>query len=141
GHVDNIEEVIAEADVVVLPSHGGEGVPKILIEAAAMGKPLVATDVPGCRDVVESGINGFLVPPKDFELLADAIETLLENGKLRQKMGRTGREKAVQDFDVKDVVRKTLDVYTQMSALNMSKLPSITTTVSKGDRTSIGLNA
>ena len=79
------------------------------------------------------------MPPKDFEPLADAIETLLENGELRQKMGRTGREKAIQDFDVKDVVRKTLDVYTQMGALNMLKVPNLTTTVSKGDRTSIGL--
>ena len=118
GHVDNIEEVMAEADIVVLPSHGGEGVPKILIEAAAMGKPIVATDVPGCRDVVEVCVNGFLVPPKEFPPLAGAIETLLNDSKLRQKMGLIGREKVIQEFDVKDVVNKTIDVYEQMGALN-----------------------
>ena len=117
GHVDNIEEVITKTDIVVLPSHGGEGVPKILLEAAAMGKPLVATDVPGCRDVIEPGINGFLVPPKEFEPLAAAIETLLEDGELRQKMGRIGREKVIQDFNVKDVVNQTVDVYLQMGVL------------------------
>lgn len=120
GHVDNIEEVIAEADVVVLPSHGGEGVPKILLEAAAMGKPLVATDVPGCRDVVDSGVNGYLVPPKEFKLLANAIDNLLGDGKLRQRMGRVGREKVLKSFNVIDVVNKTIDVYQQMGVLNMS---------------------
>lgn len=114
GHVDNIEEVMTEVDIVVLPSHGGEGVPKILIEAAAMGKPLVATDVPGCRDVIEPGVNGFLVPPKESILLANAIETLIRDDELRQKMGHLGRTKVIQEFSVKDVVRKTIDVYTQM---------------------------
>ena len=114
GHVDNVETVIAQSDIVVLPSHGGEGVPKILIEAAAMEKPLVATDVPGCRDVVESGTNGFLVPPKDSKPLADAIEQLLENPELCRSMGIAGRAKISREFDVKIVVRKTIEVYKRM---------------------------
>ena len=114
GHVDNVETVIAQSDIVVLPSHGGEGVPKILIEAAAMEKPLVATDVPGCRDVVESGINGFLVPAKASKPLADAIEQLLEKPEMCRAMGIAGRSKISQEFDVKIVVRKTLEVYKRM---------------------------
>lgn len=114
GHVDNIERVIATSDIVVLPSHGGEGVPKILIEAAAMAKPLIATDVPGCRDVIESGVTGFLVPAKESAPLASAIEKLLENSELRYSMGAAGREKVSQEFDVKMVIQKTLEVYKQM---------------------------
>ena len=114
GHVDNIEAVMAEVDVVVLPSHGGEGVPKILIEAAAMAKPLVATDVPGCRDVVECGVTGFLVPVKDSARLASAIERLLDNPALRESMGAAGREKTAQEFDVRTVVNRTLDLYKHM---------------------------
>lgn len=111
GHVDNIEAVIAASDIVVLPSHGGEGVPKILIEAAAMAKPLVTTDVPGCRDVVKSGMNGLLVPAKAADLLADAIEALIENPELRHQMGIAGRKKVAEEFDVKMVVNRTLAVY------------------------------
>ncbi|MBT9312471.1 glycosyltransferase family 4 protein [Leptothoe kymatousa] len=120
GHVDNIEDVIAEADIVVLPSHGGEGVPKILLEASAMGKPLVATDVPGCRDVIDVGINGFLVPPKEFESLAEALETLINDGELRLKMGCLGREKVIREFNVKDIVKQTIEVYAQMGIFNNS---------------------
>lgn len=117
GHVDNIETVIAESDIVVLPSHGGEGVPKILIEAAAMAKPLVATDVPGCRDVIESGKTGFLVPPKEPILLAEAIGLLLKDPELRYRMGERGRAKVAKDFDVKVVVEKTIKVYDQVRTL------------------------
>lgn len=114
GHVDNMTEVIAEADIVVLPSHGGEGVPKILIEAAAMAKPLVATDVPGCRDAVDSGRNGFLVPAKSVDLLSTAMEQLIEDAALRQKMGAEGRKKAEAEFDVRCVIAKTLEIYEEM---------------------------
>lgn len=117
GHVDNIETVIAEADIVVLPSHGGEGVPKVLIEAAAMAKPLVATDVPGCKDAIEAGVTGFLVPAKESKPLADAIRCLVEDPALRYQMGQAGRKKASGEFDVELVIKKTLEVYTQMGAL------------------------
>ncbi len=113
GHVDNMEEVIGASTIVVLPSYR-EGVPKILLEAAAMCKPLVATDVPGCRDVVEHGINGYLVPVKDAHRLADAIERLLKNPELCQKMGKLGREKVIGKFNVNDVVQKTVQVYQDM---------------------------
>ncbi len=114
GHIDRMENTIALSDIVVLPSHGGEGVPKILLEGAAMGKPLIATDVPGCRDVIDSGKNGFLVPVKNSIKLANAIERLLKNPELCQKMGMAGREKVVKDFDVNDVIHQTAQVYQEM---------------------------
>lgn len=123
GHVDDIENLIAPSMVVVLPSHGGEGVPRILLEAAAMGKPLVATDVPGCRDVIEHGKNGFLVPVKDAAQLADAIEVLLENPELCQTMGTVGRKKVLREFDVQEVIRKTVGVYELMGVRNLTPVP------------------
>lgn len=119
GHMDQMENVIAPSSIVVLPSHGGEGVPKILLEAAAMGKPLVATDVPGCRDVVENGINGFLVPVKDAGKLAHAIENLLKDTKLCHRMGIAGREKVIKDFNVTDVIQQTAQVYENMGVFSL----------------------
>ena len=120
GHVDNIETVIAEADIVVLPSHGGEGVPKILIEAAAMAKPLVATDVPGCRDAVKPGVNGFLVPVKDAACLSAAIQRLVDDPSLRHRMGSAGRKKVAAEFDLEVVIEKTLEVYREMMTVKKS---------------------
>ncbi|MBD1920393.1 glycosyltransferase family 4 protein [Microcoleus sp. FACHB-831] len=114
GHTDKIENLIALSTIVVLPSHGGEGVPKILIEAGAMGKPLVATDVPGCRDVVNHGENGFLVPVKNARVLANAIEILLKDIQLCQAMGAAAREKVLREFDAQDVIRKTAKLYELM---------------------------
>ncbi|MEL7502729.1 MAG: glycosyltransferase family 4 protein [Cyanobacteria bacterium J06554_6] len=126
GHIDDIEAAIAEADIVVLPSHGGEGVPRILLEAAAMAKPLIATDVPGCRDVIVPGRNGFLVPVGEVKPLTDAIQLLLDDPELRQRFGQVGREQVATEFDVNGVVKKTLEVYEQMG---VGGLPSQLTSV------------
>jgi len=98
---------------VVLPSFR-EGVPRTLLEAASMSKPIVATDVPGCREVVEDGVNGFLVPVRDYKSLAKKIETLIENEALRDKFGKMSRKKAVEEFDIKKVVDKYLKVYEEI---------------------------
>ena len=111
GHVDNIENFIALSTIVVLPSHGGEGVPRILLEAGAMEKPLVATDVSGCREVVDHGKNGFLVPVKDAVELANAIEVLLQDSALCKAMGKAARKKVLREFDVRDVIRNTAKAY------------------------------
>lgn len=111
GHVDDIEKLIGLSTVVVLPSHGGEGVPRILLEAAAMEKPLIATDVPGCREVVDHGKNGFLVPAKEAVQLANVIELLLEDLERCKAMGIAGRKKVLRDFNDGDVARKTAKVY------------------------------
>jgi len=110
GHRDDIAELTALCDICVLPSYR-EGVPRSLLEAAAMGKPIVTTDAVGCREVVEDGVNGFLVPVRDVGALAQRIVQLIQDAELRERMGRAGRLKAVQEFDVRHVVRQYLDLY------------------------------
>jgi glycosyltransferase involved in cell wall biosynthesis len=110
GHVENMADLIATATVVALPSYR-EGTPRILLEAAAMGKPIVATDVPGCREAVESGKNGILVPPRNEVALAEAIEKLLDDNALCKEMGRVGRKKMIREFDDQDVAKRTFEVY------------------------------
>jgi glycosyltransferase involved in cell wall biosynthesis len=109
-HVDNVRPYIDDSDVVVLPSYR-EGGPRSLIEGASMGKPLIATHVPGCREIVEHEVNGLLVPSRDVISLADAMLALSEDHELRYQMGRNGRKKVLEEFDEKIVIRKTLDVY------------------------------
>lgn len=123
GHVDEVDELIAHAALVVLPSYR-EGTPRILLEAAAMSKAIVATDVPGCREAVVHGENGLLVPVRDASALADAIELLLNDPALRAKMGEDGRRKMVQDFDCDDVARRTGQVYTTIGVLPVSFEPA-----------------
>lgn len=111
GRVEDMPALLAEADIVVYPSYYGEGVPRVLIEAAACGKPIVTTDHPGCREAVNHGENGFLVPVKDMEATAHTIEKLIKNDKLRHQMEKNSRKLAETTFDVKIVVKKTLAVY------------------------------
>lgn len=97
-------------DIFVLPSHR-EGFPRAAMEAAAMGVPLVASDIRGCREVVEHGVNGFLVPVRSGPDLARSIRTLLENEQLRLRMGRAGREIAAARFGADQVASTVLDTY------------------------------
>lgn len=110
GHRDDMQFLLQQADVVVLPSYR-EGVPRILVEAAACGLPLVAADVPGCRDIVRHGMNGFLVPVRDSGALARAIETLLADDDLCLKMGEVSRKIACEEFSEERVISETLEVY------------------------------
>lgn len=114
GHQQSMSRMLQQSAVVCLPSHGGEGVPKALIEAAASERAIVATDVPGCRDIVRHGINGLLVPPKKPAALADAIAQLLNDAPLRAAMGRRGREIAVNEFSEEQVIQQTLALYRQL---------------------------
>jgi glycosyltransferase involved in cell wall biosynthesis len=114
GHRDNMPEVFARSHIVCLPSFYGEGVPKVLIEAAACGQPIITTDTPGCREIVRNGENGILVPVKDYLALADAIQRLIENPELRKRMGLRGREIAVNEFSIEKVVQETLAVYMEL---------------------------
>ncbi len=110
GRRDDMPAVYAQAHVVCLPSYR-EGFPKALIEAAACGRAMVAADVPGCREVVRSGDNGLLVPPRDAVALAEALRRLIEDPLLRARMARRSREIAVAEFSQADVVERTLEVY------------------------------
>ena len=110
GRREDMPTVFAQADVVCLPSYR-EGLPKVLLEAAACGLPLVATDVPGCREVVIDGENGFLVPPREVPPLAAAMRRLLEDDALRQVFGQRGRALVEAEFSDDTVIRQTLAVY------------------------------
>jgi glycosyltransferase involved in cell wall biosynthesis len=96
---------------VVLPTYYREGIPQVLLEAAAMGKPLVATDVPGCREVVTSDVNGIVVPPRDVPRLSAAITRILGDDGLQRVFGRASRTLSVERFDCRHAVAETLDVY------------------------------
>lgn len=104
GEAKDVRPLLGEADCVVLPSYR-EGLPRTLLEAAAMGKPMIATDVPGCRDVVSDGENGFLCAPRSASALAAAMQKMLQlpTGK-RAAMGRRARRKVEQHFDARRVV-------------------------------------
>jgi glycosyltransferase involved in cell wall biosynthesis len=113
GHVDDMPALLRGVDIVALPSYR-EGLPKGLIEAAASGCALVATDVPGCREVVTHEVDGLLVPERDARALADAIERLVRDAPLRQRLGEAGRAKAIARFDERIVVRETMKVYAEL---------------------------
>jgi len=113
GWLEDMPAVYARSHIVCLPSYR-EGLGMVLVEGAACGRPLVATDVPGCRAVVRHGENGLLVPPRNPEALAEAIATLLKDPALRARMGARGREIAVQEFSEERVVRETLEVYREL---------------------------
>jgi len=110
GWRENIRELIALCDIFVLPSYR-EGLPQTLIEAASMGKAIVTTNVAGCKEVVEHGKNGFLIPRKNSEALAEKIEILIKNKKLREKFGKYSRQKAIKEFDKNIVIEKTISLY------------------------------
>jgi glycosyltransferase involved in cell wall biosynthesis len=106
GVSDHVEDFIQKADCIVLPSYK-EGVPRSLLEAAAMAKPIIATDVTGCRDVVEDGINGFLCQPRDSGVLLDKMEKMIElEINERKRLGINGREKVIREFDQNIVIEK-----------------------------------
>ncbi len=112
GQRDDMPEILGRSTLVCLPSYR-EGLPKVLIEAAACGKAIVTTDVPGCREIVQHAVNGYLVPIKDAKALADAIEVLLNNKYLREDMGRKSLEIFEQEFTVEKVISETLELYSR----------------------------
>lgn len=111
GHQEDMPSVYRDSHVVALPTFYGEGVPRSLVEAAAAGRPIVASDIPGCREIVQHGVNGLLVPPQDPAALAEALRTLLLDPDLRMRMGRAGRDLAVVEFSNEKVTAETLAVY------------------------------
>ncbi len=114
GHRDDMPQILGRAQVVVLPTFYGEGLPKILLEACACAKPVVTTSIPGCTDIVRDGENGFLIPPKDPEALAKAIRLLLDNPVLRMRMGMRGRELVLREFSAELIAEETLAVYEEL---------------------------
>jgi len=111
GHVSDMKLKIAQADIIVFPSYYGEGVPKFLIEACAIGRPIITTNHPGCRDCVDDNINGFLIDPKNAKQLANKIKLLLANNELCVEFGEQSRIKAESEFSIEIVIEKTLSLY------------------------------
>ena len=114
GPRTDIATVWSQSDIAVLPSHAGEGVPKSLLEAAACGKPLIATDVPGCRDICRPGESGVLVPPRDPSALADAIAGLAADAEARARLGAGARHLAETRFSETVVSDMTRRLYLEM---------------------------
>jgi len=113
GHRENMVDVFQAAQVACLPSYL-EGLPKALIEAAACGLPIVTTDVPGCREVVRHGENGFLVPAREEAPLAEALRTLLADADLRARFGAASRLRAEREFSLAQVVASHLSLYDEL---------------------------
>ena len=110
GHVQNMKKVYAEADLVVLPSWR-EGLSKSLIEAASMECPIITTNVPGCKDVIDHGTNGIIVPMRDLKSLKLTIQFLLLNPKLSLKFGKNARNKAIKNFNILKINKMTIKIY------------------------------
>jgi len=117
GYRNDMENVLSNATIVVLPSYR-EGFPKILVEAASCGRAIITTDVPGCRDAIESDVTGLLVPVGNARTLAKAVSELLNDPSLCKKMGVAGRERAERLFDIKKIVVEHTDIYKQLSRNN-----------------------
>ena len=115
GHRDDMPAVFHTAHVACLPSYYREGLPKVLLEAAACGLPIVTTDAPGCREIVRYGDNGFLVPVRDAQALALALRNLIDNVALRAKMGQRAREIVLAEFSQERVIAETLAVYQELT--------------------------
>lgn len=111
GHRSDVPDLMRSAAVVVLPSYYGEGLPKVLIEAAAAGRAVITTDSPGCRDAIEDRVTGLLVPERDIEGLAQAMKTLATNREMLEAFGHNGRQRAEAMFRIQDVVAKHLQIY------------------------------
>ena len=111
GETDDVRPHIATATCVVLPSFYREGVPRTLLEAAAMGRPIITTDAVGCREVLENGMSGYLCKPRDASDLAEKMELFISlSPEQRAEMGGLGREKMEREFDEKIVINKYLQV-------------------------------
>jgi glycosyltransferase involved in cell wall biosynthesis len=114
GFVKNIPDLLLSSHLACLPTYYGEGVPKILIEAAACGRAIVTTDRPGCRDIVRDGLNGLLVQPRNSAALADALRRLIRSTELRHEYGAAGRRLAAAEFDLSIIVTQTLALYERL---------------------------
>lgn len=114
GHQENMLKVYQQADIVCFPSYYGEGLPKSLLESASCALPIVAFDVPGCREIVIDGINGFLVEAKNQKKLTDSVKKLLDDRNLRKNFGKAGRKLVLENFSQNQVGKETLQVWREV---------------------------
>lgn len=114
GYQTDLVTLFKQCHIVALPSYYMEGLPKVLIEANAIGRPIITTDWRGCRDAVDDEVNGFLIPIKNPDALADKLQHLFDHPALRINMSKNAREKAEREFDINIVVQKHIDIYEEL---------------------------
>ena len=110
----DIKAILEQCHIMAFPSYYREGVPKSLIDVCAVGRPIVTTNSIGCKDVVDDGVNGFLIPVRNSEALAEKLRILIEDKELRVKMGKASRERAEREFALEKVVKKHLEIYNRI---------------------------
>jgi len=114
GYRSDMKQLLMQSHIVVLPSYYREGLPKSLIEATAIGRPIVTTHSYGCKDTVDDGVNGFLIKPKDYMELAEKLRILINDKALRVNMGKKGRERAEKEFSIDHVIERHLEIYRKL---------------------------
>ena len=114
GYRTDVKELLQQSHIVAFPSYYMEGLPKSLIEATAIGRPIITTKSIGCKDTVDDGVNGFLIAPKEVEPLVEKLRILIDDAVLRQKMGKASREKAEREFSLDVVIEKHLSIYQEL---------------------------
>lgn len=115
GYRTDVLDLLKTSHIVAFPSYYKEGLPKSLIEAAAVGRPIITTDSIGCKETVIDGYNGFLIPIKNSEILADRLKLLIDDTQLRIAMGRNSRCLAEKEFSIINVIKKHLEIYKQLT--------------------------
>ena len=114
GKSDDVPKVWRESHICVFPTSYPEGLPKTLLEAAASGRPIITTDIPGCLEIVQDQVNGIIIPQDDPEMLTRSIEILLKDPLLRKNMGLKGREKVIANFSDEVIIQQTMNLYSQL---------------------------
>jgi len=115
GYRNDIKDILINSHIFVLPSYYREGIPRSIIEASAIGRPIITTDSVGCKETVNDGYNGYLIPIKDSYALVESLLKLIHNKKLRKRFGMNSRKIAERDYSIKNVIDKHLKVYNQFS--------------------------
>lgn len=114
GYRTDVKELLQQSHIVAFPSYYMEGLPKSLIEACAIGRPIITTQSIGCKDTVDDCVNGFLIPPKDVDALASKLRVLIDNPEMRESMGKASRAKAENEFSLDVVIEKHLKIYNEL---------------------------
>ena len=114
GYRTDVRDLLKQCHIVAFPSYYMEGLPKSLIEANAIGRPIITSNSVGCKDTVVDGVNGFLIQPKDVDDLTEKLDLLLSNKELREKMGKAARKYAEENFDIEIVKQRHLAIYNEL---------------------------
>lgn len=118
GYRTDVKELLQQSHIVAFPSYYMEGLPKSLIEACAIGRPIITTQSIGCKDTVDDGVNGYLIAPKEVGPLVEKLRLLIDDATLRQKMGQAAREKAEKEFSLDMVIERHLSIYDELIKAN-----------------------